>query len=51
MVTREEVEAILQPEHFTGRSEEQVEEYLAEVIRPLLKENAAILGEKQELNV
>ena len=51
MVTREEVEKILQPEQFTGRSAQQVEEYLAEVIRPLLKDNADILGEKQELNV
>ncbi len=51
MITRREVEAILQPEHFTGRSEAQVEEYLAQVIRPLLAENAEILGEKQELSV
>ena len=51
MVTRREVEAILQPEHFTGRSQAQVEEYLAEVIRPLLEENRALLGEKQELTV
>ena len=51
MVTRPEVEAILQPENFTGRSREQVEEYLDGVIRPLLRENAALLGEKQELNV
>ena len=29
MVTREEIEAILQPEKFIGRSKEQVEEYLA----------------------
>ncbi|MGN1021278.1 MAG: adenylosuccinate lyase, partial [Aristaeellaceae bacterium] len=28
MVTREEVEAILQPEQFTGRSQQQVEEFL-----------------------
>lgn len=51
MVTREEVEAILQPEHFTGRSERQVEEFLTEIIRPLLKANADVLGEKQELHV
>lgn len=51
MVTREEVEAILQPEHFTGRSEQQVEEFLAEIIRPLLAANAGVLGEKQELHV
>lgn len=51
MVTRAEVEAILQPEHFTGRSQQQVEEYLADVIYPVLQENADVLGEKQELNV
>ena len=51
MVTREEVEAILQPEQFTGRSQQQVEEFLSEVIRPLLRDNADILGEKQELHV
>ena len=51
MVTREEVEAILQPEHFTGRSERQVEEFLTEIIRPLLKANADVLGEQQELHV
>ena len=51
MITREEVEAILRPEQFTGRSCEQVEEYLHDVIRPLLAENADLLGEKQELSV
>ncbi len=51
MVTRAEVEAILQPEHFTGRSQQQVEEYLADVIYPVLRENTDVLGEKQELNV
>ena len=50
-VTREEVEAILQPEQFTGRSQQQVEEFLSEIIRPLLRDNADILGEKQELHV
>lgn len=51
MVTREEVEAVLEPEQFTGLAPVQVEEYLREVIRPLLAENAALLGEKQELSV
>ena len=51
MVTREEVEAILKPEQFTGRSEQQVEEFLSGIIRPLLEENKALLGEKQELSV
>ena len=51
MVTREEIEAILQPEKFIGRSREQVEEYLAEIITPLLQANKELLGEKQELSV
>ena len=51
MVTREEIEAILQPEKFIGRSKEQVEEYLADIITPLLQENKELLGEKQELSV
>ena len=51
MVTREEIEAILQPEKFIGRSKEQVEEYLAGIIAPLLQENKELLGEKQELSV
>ena len=51
MVTREEIEAILQPEKFIGRSKEQVEEYLADIITPLLQENKELLGEKQDLSV
>ena len=45
------MEAILKPEQFTGRSEQQVEEFLDGIIRPLLAENKALLGEKQELSV
>ena len=48
---RDELDAILKPEMFTGRSAAQVEEFLAEYIRPLLRENAAQLGEKAELSV
>ncbi len=51
MVTREEVERILDPVHFVGRSTEQVEEYLRDIIRPVLDRNRELLGEKQELNV
>lgn len=48
---RAEIEAVLQPIHFVGRSVQQVEEYLAEVVRPLLEKNSAILGERAELSV
>ena len=33
---REEIEAVLQPEQFTGRSREQVEEFIHEVVSPIL---------------
>lgn len=51
MVTKEEIEAILQPEKFIGRSAEQVDEFLTDIIQPLLNEHADVLGEKEELTV
>ncbi|MEG2054470.1 MAG: lyase family protein, partial [Oscillospiraceae bacterium] len=48
---KSEIDAILKPEMFTGRAKEQVEEFLAEVINPILKDNASVLGEKVELSV
>lgn len=50
-LTREEIEAELSPESFTGRAPQQVEEYLSEVIRPLLAANADAVGQKAELSV
>ncbi|MBQ8648000.1 MAG: adenylosuccinate lyase [Oscillospiraceae bacterium] len=50
-LTREEIEAELRPEDFTGRSAWQVEEFLAEVIQPVLDANADALGQKAELSV
>ena len=50
-LTRAEIDAVLSPEHFTGRSAEQVTEYLDGMIRPLLEREKALLGEKQELHV
>ena len=50
-LSREEIEAELSPEAFTGRAPQQVEEYLAEVIRPLLDANADAVGQKAELSV
>jgi len=51
MITKEEIEATLKPEHFTGRSAEQVDEFLDGFIRPLLERNKDVLGEKAELSV
>ena len=41
----------LSPEDFTGRAPQQVEEFLAEVIRPVLDANKEDLGQHVELNV
>ena len=51
MTTKEEILATLQPEHFTGRSREQVDEFLSRCIKPVLEKNKDILGEKAELSV
>ena len=51
MITKEELDAILKPESFTGRSSEQVTEFLDEFIRPILKANKDALDEKAEINV
>ena len=50
-LTRSEVETILVPARFTGRSGRQVEEFLASCIEPLLAENRDLLGENAELSV
>ena len=49
-LNKDDMENLLDPVLFTGRSQEQVEEYLSGVIGPLLKEYNA-QGEKYELTV
>ena len=50
-LTREEIEAELSPEAFTGRSAEQVTEFLHNVIQPVLDANKEDVGQHVELNV
>ena len=50
-LTRKEIEAELTPEAFTGRAPEQVEEFLANVIQPVLDANPEDVGQKAELSV
>ena len=45
------LEASLEPSKYVGCSAHQVERFLNDVIRPLLKENEADLGMKAEINV
>ena len=49
MITREEMDAIMKPENFTGRSGQQVEEFIDEYIKPILDENGNILNETFEM--
>ena len=50
-VTLEDLQKTLEPSKYVGRSKEQVEEYLAEVINPILDVNASELGLTAEINV
>ncbi|HBI52284.1 MAG TPA: adenylosuccinate lyase [Ruminococcaceae bacterium] len=50
-ITKEEILATLQPEHFTGRAPEQVTEFIEECVKPVLNANKDVLGEKAELSV
>ena len=50
-LTLEELNRAMEPSRYTGRAKEQVEEFLDEVIRPLLDANQAELGVKAEINV
>ena len=51
MVSRADIEAILEPKRFIGRSAQQVETFVAECVDPLLERFAGELGDKAELNV
>lgn len=50
-LTSEEIQDILKPENFIGRSIEQVEEFIEEHVRPILESNKDLIGETVELTV
>ena len=50
-MTMEQLQAIMKPENFVGRSPEQTEEFITEYVQPVLDENKDILGMKAEINV
>ena len=43
-LSKEELEAMLEPAKYIGRSDKQVEEYIDNVINPLLEVNKELLG-------
>ena len=50
-LTHADIDGVLVPEHFTGRSAQQVEEFLNEVIRPVLAAHPEAASQHAELNV
>ena len=50
-LTLEELQKTMDPSKYTGRSEEQVEEFVKEYIEPVLAENKELIGLKAEINV
>lgn len=50
-LTLEELEKTMEPKKYTGRSKEQVEAFLRDVIYPVLEANKELLGVKAEINV
>ena len=50
-MTMEQLKGIMKPENFVGRAPEQVEEFLDQVVAPILEENKDVLGMKAQINV
>lgn len=50
-VTLDELKANLNPSKYIGRSKEQVEEFIEDVINPIINENKDLLGIEAEINV
>lgn len=50
-LSREEIDRVLDPKNFTGRSASQVEDFIHNIIAPVLKQNSGLLGEHAEMKV
>ena len=50
-MTMEQLEAIMEPKNFVGRAPQQTEEFVSEVIQPILDENKEMLGMTAEITV
>ena len=50
-MTIDELKKSMEPIKYVGRSKEQVEEFLEEVVNPILKDNSDILGMTAQINV
>ncbi|MBQ9110808.1 MAG: adenylosuccinate lyase [Oscillospiraceae bacterium] len=50
MITKEEMDAIMKPENFIGRCPQQVDEFIANCVAPVLEKNG-VSDDKAEINV
>ncbi len=50
-LSHDEIDSIMVPENFTGRSAEQVDSFLSAYVKPLREKNRDVLGENAELTV
>ena len=50
-MTKEEIEEILDPKNFVGRAPQQTEEFITEMVKPMLTANSNLLGLTAEINV
>ncbi len=50
-LTKEELEACMEPSKYIGRAPEQVDAFLSKVVLPIMEENKELLGMKAEINV
>ena len=50
-LTLDDINALMKPENFIGRSPQQVVDFINEVISPILAENKDLLGVEIEINV
>lgn len=50
-MTLEELQKSMDPSKYVGRAPRQVTKFIEDVIRPILKDNKALLGMKAEINV
>ncbi|HBY71815.1 MAG TPA: adenylosuccinate lyase, partial [Lachnospiraceae bacterium] len=50
-MTLEDLKKSMDPSRYTGRAKEQTEEFIAEVIQPILEENKDLLGLSADIKV
>ena len=50
-MTREQLAGLMKPENFVGCAPAQTEEFLTQIVLPVLKKNKEILGITAEINV